>query len=438
MTIGLRKLKILILIAVDLAAAYAALAATIYLRYPAGEFAWEWSRHVVPFSIVFVLWLASFFVVGLYDMDRAPSRLDLLSKAGESFAASFLLSLAVFYFFTDFRVTPKTNLIIAMSIFAALFVGWRLIAAHLFSLSRFRARLAFIGRPPEADDLCDLLKRDPGLGFNCLGVFDPAKPDEVPAADIIVVSHQLGTGNDLSRSLYARFFAATTIVDFPTFHEQIRRSVPASALTEQWVLTHLAVRDLSFYDHLKRPLDAALGVLLFVPAAILMPFIAVLVWLGDRGPVFFTQERVGRGGKGFRIIKFRTMRVDAEKTGAAFAEENDPRVTGIGRILRRTRLDEIPQLWNIIRGEMSFVGPRPERPEFEVELSRTIPLFPVRHLVRPGLSGWAQVNDSYAATKDDHARKLRYDLYYLKHRSFTLDAAIILRTIYSVLKRKGR
>ena len=209
-------------------------------------------------------------------------------------------------------------------------------------------------------------------------------------------------------------------------------------MTESWVLTHLAVRDSGLYDHLKLPIDAVLGVLLFIPAAILMPLVALAVWLGDRGPVFFTQERVGRNGRAFRIIKFRTMGVDAEKTGAAFAEENDPRITAVGRFLRRSRLDELPQLWNIIRGEMSFVGPRPERPEFETELSKTIPLFPVRRLVRPGLTGWAQVNDSYAATKDDHQRKLRYDLYYLKHRSFTLDAAIVLRTIYSVLKRKGR
>lgn len=436
---GTRKFKILLLALGDLAAAYLALIAALFIRYQGAEFIEYWRRHAAPFTIIFIFWLAILFIVGLYEFDNVHNRLDLLSKAGEALVASFLVSLAVFYFVPEFRITPKTNLVITMLIFAALFMGWRILMMHAFSRPRFRLKMAFLGAAPEAPELCDTLNANPHLGYGCLGVFDAAAGAEaVPKVDTIVVSHLIAERGEVTKTLYRRFFEATSIVDFPSFYENVRRAVPESAMNEQWILNNVAQRDPSIYDHFKRPVDAVLAAVLLAPAIILLPLIALAIWLEDRSPVFFDQSRVGLGGKPFRILKFRTMRVGAETAGAAFAAKDDPRVTGVGRFLRRTRLDELPQLWNILRGDMSFVGPRPERPEFETELSKIIPLFPVRHLVRPGLTGWAQVNAPYAAAAEDHLKKLRYDLYYLKHRSLTLDAAIILKTIYSVLKRQGR
>lgn len=436
---GTRKFKILLLVLGDLAAAYVALAATLFIRYRGHEIIEHWRRHVFPFTLIFVLWLAVLFIVGLYEFDSVHNRLDLLSRVSEALIASFLVSLAVFYFAADFRITPKTNLVITMLIFAALFIGWRILMMHAFSRPRFRLKMAFLGAAPEAPELCDTLNDNPHLGYACLGVFAAApNVESLPKVDTIVVSHLIAERGEVTRTLYRRFFEATSIVDFPSFYENVRRAVPESAMNEQWILNNVAQRDPSIYDHFKRPVDAALAAILLAPALVLLPLIALTIWLEDREPVFFEQSRVGLGGKPFRILKLRTMRVGAETAGAAFAVKDDPRVTGVGRFLRRTRLDELPQLWNILRGDMSFVGPRPERPEFENELSKTIPLFPVRHLVRPGLTGWAQVNAPYAAAAEDHLKKLRYDLYYLKHRSLTLDAAIILKTIYSVLKRQGR
>jgi lipopolysaccharide/colanic/teichoic acid biosynthesis glycosyltransferase len=169
-----------------------------------------------------------------------------------------------------------------------------------------------------------------------------------------------------------------------------------------------------------------------------VPVIALLVRLEDGGPVFFRQERVGRGGKPFMIWKFRTMRVDAESGGPVWAAQNDSRVTRLGRVLRRTRLDELPQFFNLLTGDMALVGPRPERPRFVRLLERAVPFYDRRHLMRPGITGWATVRFGYGDSVTDKWRSHEYDLYYLKHRSPLLDAEIVARTVVVMLMRKGQ
>jgi exopolysaccharide biosynthesis polyprenyl glycosylphosphotransferase len=188
----------------------------------------------------------------------------------------------------------------------------------------------------------------------------------------------------------------------------------------------------------KRTLDvltAAAGLIIATPVLLV---VALLVKVTSRGPVLYHQQRVGQHGRTFTVHKFRSMRADAEaKTGAVWAASNDSRVTPIGRLLRKSRLDELPQLWNVLRGEMSFVGPRPERPEFVRQLTEQIPYYGQRHVVRPGLTGWAQVRYSYGASTEDALQKLQYDLYYIKNLSISLDLFIIFSTIKTVVLRKG-
>jgi sugar transferase (PEP-CTERM system associated) len=179
---------------------------------------------------------------------------------------------------------------------------------------------------------------------------------------------------------------------------------------------------------------ALIILLLFVP---FFPFVALAIKLSSKGPVFFSQTRVGLENETFMVHKFRTMVTDAEAKGARWATKDDPRVTRIGGFLRKTRIDEIPQLWNVLRGEMSFVGPRPERPEFTSWLAREIPFYNLRHMVRPGLTGWAQVRYGYGATLADSREKLSYDLYYLKHKSLGLDLLIMFETIKTIVRRRG-
>ena len=168
-----------------------------------------------------------------------------------------------------------------------------------------------------------------------------------------------------------------------------------------------------------------------------IPFIIMAVRLSSPGPIFFRQIRVGLGGRTFSVIKFRTMRQDAEASGAVWATKNDPRVTSLGGFMRKTRLDEIPQLWNVLRGEMGFVGPRPERPEFVQWLTNDIPYYELRHMIRPGITGWAQVRYQYGASLEDTRHKLEYDLYYIKHLSLGLDLLIMFETIKTIVLRRG-
>ncbi len=181
-------------------------------------------------------------------------------------------------------------------------------------------------------------------------------------------------------------------------------------------------------------LVSALVLLLFLP---IFPLVVLLVRLSSPGPIFFRQERVGLNGKVFKLSKFRTMVVNAEADGAQWAQKNDPRVTRIGQFLRKTRLDEVPQLWNVLRGEMTFVGPRPERPEFVSWLAKELPFYDLRHMIHPGLTGWAQIRYGYGATLEQSREKLAYDLYYVKHQTLGLDLLIMFDTIKTVIRRRG-
>jgi exopolysaccharide biosynthesis polyprenyl glycosylphosphotransferase len=191
-------------------------------------------------------------------------------------------------------------------------------------------------------------------------------------------------------------------------------------------------------EAVKRLLDVVLSLIGLTLAAPIMALVALVLRLTSPGPVFYSQTRVGRDSQPFTIYKFRSMRVDAEAaSGAVWSTKNDPRVTRVGRFLRRTRLDELPQLWNVLKGDMSFVGPRPERPEFIADLSRQIPFYGQRHVVRPGVTGWAQVRHRYGSTVDDAQEKLQYDLFYIKHMSFAFDIYILVETVKTVLVRGG-
>jgi exopolysaccharide biosynthesis polyprenyl glycosylphosphotransferase len=220
--------------------------------------------------------------------------------------------------------------------------------------------------------------------------------------------------------------------------EGVLRRVSLDDVDEPWFLFDRPLRARRVYAAGKRVTDIVAGLLGMLLLALLVPVIALLVRLDDGGPVFFRQERVGRGGRPFLIWKFRTMRVDAEADGPVWASPDDRRTTRLGRVLRRSRLDEIPQFLNVLKGEMALVGPRPERPEFIRMLERAVPFYDRRHLMRPGITGWATVRFGYGDSVGDKWRSHEYDLYYLKHRSPLLDLEILVRTAVVMLLRKGQ
>jgi sugar transferase (PEP-CTERM system associated) len=229
-------------------------------------------------------------------------------------------------------------------------------------------------------------------------------------------------------------------MDMPSFFEKEAACIRIDMLTPGWLLTSAGFRVRGMGQYGKRLFDfsgALLGLVLASPL-MLLTAIAILWESGGRGPVLYHQTRVGLKGRHFRLHKFRSMRTDAEADGVArWAQTNDDRVTRVGRFIRKTRLDELPQLFNVLRGEMSLVGPRPERPEFVQELSHKIPFYTERHRVRPGLTGWAQLSYAYGASEDDARAKLQYDLYYVKNTNFFLDLIILLETVEVILWGKG-
>lgn len=257
---------------------------------------------------------------------------------------------------------------------------------------------------------------------------------------IITATHELDAST--FRAVMTAYELGIVIVPMTILYERITGRVPVEFVNEDWGIVFMPTRNVDGifnpYPVAKRAIDvlfAALGLLFF---GLMLPLLALLIRIDSPGSIFYTQERLGRNGGVFRIFKLRSMVVDAEtRTGAVFAQKNDPRVTRVGRFLRKTRLDEVPQLFNVLRGDMSLIGPRPERPEHVARLTKSIPFYRTRLIVRPGLTGWAQVRYGYGSTDEDALVKLQYDLYYIRHISLLIDINILIRTVGKVISMSG-
>lgn len=243
---------------------------------------------------------------------------------------------------------------------------------------------------------------------------------------------------DISRRLVQLYFTGVPTYTLELFHQVFWRKIPIYRLNQTWLFQEgFQIAREPVFERLKRTSDIVLASFGLVLAAPLIAVGALAVWLNDRGPVFFSQTRIGKNHVPFRLVKLRTMRVDPAD-GDLYTQKGDPRITRVGRFLRSSRLDELPQMWNVLRGDMSLIGPRAEWDRLVENYERAIPCYHFRHLVKPGITGWAQVNYPYGANLEDTVRKLEYDLYYIRHFSFVLDAAIVLKTIHIMLFGKGR
>jgi sugar transferase (PEP-CTERM system associated) len=254
---------------------------------------------------------------------------------------------------------------------------------------------------------------------------------------IVAVREQRGGALPLSQLLSCRLHG-TRVLDLHAFFERVTGQVPVESLKASWLIYGEGFRQDWLRTTIKRGFDILVAALLLLPGLPIMLLTAIAIRLESRGAALLRQERVGLGGQPFTVLKFRSMEMDAEKDGTPrWASADDPRVTRVGRFIRRTRIDELPQVFNVLAGEMSFVGPRPERPYFVEQLTQQIPFYGARHSVKPGITGWAQVRFTYCASVEDNTRKLQYDLYYVKNHSLVLDLLILLETIRVVLFREG-
>lgn len=339
------------------------------------------------------------------------------------------------------------------------FTIWRILLAQIMNLPRFRPQAVIVGVNPAGEAIAKELRSAKHPGANILGYISENTEERscqngLPVLggrsalrnlvyngviDMIIIALDYRANLELFKKAVEAAQFGITVLPVTVAYENSTGRIPVEHFGDQWYVVLQSERILSpLYLCWKKILDFVCGFCGLVVLCLMLPVIALLIYLDSPGPIFYSQERVGLRGKPFRIYKFRSMRTDAEHSGIAiWATENDARVTRIGRFMRAVHLDEFPQVLNILRGDMSLIGPRPEREEFAVQLEQTIPFYRCRLAVKPGLTGWAQVKHHYANTDNDTLIKLQYDLFYIKHRSFRLDIFIILKTVAEVFLHRG-
>ena len=433
----------------------------------AGELGWQLRAHQIgidpgmvpmrltPLLLFAVLVQTAMIAVGVYGSDAlrsmryATARLLVAVSLG-------IIALSVVYFMLPGRTLWRSNLFYAMFIAMAFLVLIRLLLGGLLGTSAFRRRVLVLGAGARADRLRKLGER-PEAGFAIVGYIGMSS-----AAPVVEEAIHRDAINNLTR--YVENLGVSEVVlaleerrnalplkdllrikttgvhvnDFSTFMERETGRVDLDTVNPSWLIFSdgfSSGRALS--SAAKRIFDITASLLLLVLTLPVIVLFALLVKIDSKGPAFFRQRRVGLYGEPFDVIKLRSMRTDAEVNGAQFAQENDPRVTRIGRFIRKVRIDELLQTWSVLKGEMSFVGPRPERPEFVSDLEEKLPYYAERHMVKPGITGWAQINYPYGASIEDSRHKLEYDLYYAKNYTPFLDLLILLQTLRVVLWHEG-
>jgi len=310
---------------------------------------------------------------------------------------------------------------------------WRLIFEWIFRYKKKPLNVLLIGEDDLTNELYEIMQTYGDYRVNIIG--NPAVDSDecIQTDNVQVIATDLTDGIklDLLRWLLKRKLDGAIVCDTYQLYEQLTGKIPVKHINDVWLLREpfLGLTRDNYYIKVKRILDVMIAVIGLILAMPVLAIVALAIKLDSKGPVLYRQDRVGLNEKIFRLIKLRSMREDAESTAPRWADKCDPRVTRVGRFIRKFRIDEIPQLWNVIRGDMSIVGPRPERPEFVNQLKSCIPYYSLRHTVKPGMTGWAQVSYKYAASIDETVEKLQYDLFYIKHISFILDLRIMLKTI---------
>ncbi|MDT0676778.1 sugar transferase [Autumnicola musiva] len=416
---------------------------------------WMW-------TLILILFLNFFSTVfELYDLQKA-SRFDSVLKNVILATSTTVL----FYMLTPYLTPslPENRLQILfffISIAGALLI-WRFSYINLISTPRFYKRVLVVGDSFDIKLIAeDLQKTDPNyhiVGFintdnhvkasldthNLKEFHVEELPEIIPEnhiSEVVVASaYRRGLMLPLYNKLYELLKKGVPIKDYTQVYEEVTQRIPVENVDKDFYRYFPFSRNNAnkFYTLIFRFFDIVISLAGIIIGLLLLPFIVAGNLIGNRGSVFYSQERVGKDGEVFSILKLRTMRRDAEHAGPQYAQKNDYRITKFGRFLRRARIDEVPQFYNVLKGEMSIIGPRPERPVFVEGLSQAIPFYDTRHIIKPGLTGWAQVMANYGTCHTDSLEKLQYDLYYIKHRSIFLDLNILLKTLSTILFFRGQ
>ncbi len=456
MNIGKKKY---ILILGDIICLYFSLWLTLAIRYFDISFN-TWLNHLWPFTLIFVAWLIIFYIDDLYDLNYGRHQISLITRLIRGAAFTGIIAVTFFYFFVDrlFTIRPQRVLVINLAIASVLIYLWRIIFHQLLKNRQIAENILIIGYNNEVEEIIKEIKNKPGFGYKikALIYLDREKPS-VEGVDIyenyenlfefcqknkiknIVTAVDETEYSKITADLFSCLPLRINFYNLSAFYEKITGKIPVKAIGQNWFLENLASSKSRLYHNIKRLIDLIVSTIILIAFIPFLPFVVLGVKVGSPGPIFFKQKRIGKNNHQFNVIKFRSMFVDAENNGAVWASKNDPRVTKFGKFIRKTRIDEVPQLICVLKDEMSLIGPRPERPEFVEELSNQIPFYKERLLVKPGLTGWAQVaGPAYGGSKEESLEKLQFDLFYIKNQSLGLDLSIVLKTIKTILTGKGQ
>lgn len=426
--------------------------AAVYLAGPDPSIPLLYQNGILKIVLVTFATLLLTYYFDLYEPQRISRNWEIYFRLLLVISVLSFLLAGLLYLNPQIDIGPNVC-VAGILILSVVLLLWRTVYERLIGLSALRERVFVLGSGDRARMVIDTLRtrRDAGMDVIEINPLPPTGEDDLarfeaelhtlsaikPPVDRVIVAIEDRRGAMPVRQLLELRLKGVIVEDANAIVERLSGRVSLDGLSPSSLIFTYGFKVNPSQQFLRRLVSIAVsftGLVLCLP---LIPILMLAVRLSSPGPIFFRQTRVGLRGRLYSVIKFRTMRQDAEADGAVWATENDPRVTRLGRFMRKTRLDEIPQLWNVLRGEMSFVGPRPERPEFVQWLNREIPFYELRHIIRPGITGWAQVRYQYSASLEDTRKKLEYDLYYIKHLSLGLDLLIMFETVKTILLRRG-
>ena len=450
-----------LLLLAEAAVVFGAIIGAVYLRLGAEDSYVELMlrQGFLKAGLATIFCLTAFYLFDLYDFIVMHDRRELVLRLVQALGLAWVALALAFYAFPQLVLGRGISLI-ALPLALGLMVGWRVSIHWLLGHPDFGEKILIVGSGNLAVEVAREMLDRPDAGYRIAGFVgtDPellgkslinprvigltSELDEVvrrEGIDRIIVAMGERRGQLPTAELLQLSLAGTVnIEEGAAFYERVTGRVSLNMIRPSWLIFSSRGRQARISGIARNTVHrivALIGALCSLPIAIIT---AVLIKLDSRGPVLYKQERVGNNGGSFTVMKFRSMRTDAEKAGPVWASLDDDRTTRVGKIIRKLRIDEIPQFWNILRGDMDFVGPRPERPHFVAQLAEEIPYYEQRHLIAPGLTGWAQIKYPYGASIEDARQKLQYDLYYIKNQSLMLDAIILFETVKIILFGRGR
>jgi len=447
MTIA-RKKELFMLLAGDIALFVSSLWLALFVRYQEIPSASLLELHAIPFGLLFGFSIIVFYIAGLYGKHTLLFKSNLPSIIFNAQVFNAFIALIIFYIIPYFNIAPKRNLLIYLAISSILVYYWRV---TVFPRLGFRKRESaiLIGSGEEMRELKEEVNNNQRYNLRFVSSVDLDKVEGIDFSgeilntvyseniNSIVIDLKHERIEPILPKLYNLIFSHVRFIDKYKVYEDIFDRVPLSVLRYSWFLENISSSTHIGYDILKRAMDIVASFIIGLVLLAIYPFIYIAIKIEDVGPVLFFSERVGQNNKNIKLVKFRSMSAESKGTGI----EDEPHVTKVGSFLRKTRIDELPQIWNVLKGDISLVGPRPETPELVNHYGKEIPYYNVRHLTKPGLSGWAQIyhdeHPHHGANVNETKRKLSYDLYYIKNKSLMLDIKIALKTIKTLLSRSG-